>query len=319
MERIILDVDLAMGAPGSDIDDGFALALALADPGIQVDLVTTVNGNTDVATVTTLTLELLHQLGRGDIAVYRGAQRPLIRPQARRGTVPAGVPAREPQRAAAAVAMVEHVLANPGQITVVAVGPLTNVALAMRLDHTFAANLKQLIIMGGVFDGHTHRAAMPGEFNIWNDPEAAHIVLTSGIAARWVGLDVTLQVRVSRDEAKAMAASDKPFESFAGTYTAAWIDHLNQRSREKVDSCAMHDPLAVAAVTHPEFLTWTPAYAQVETGDRLRGAFVTDYFDSDWEPDDSHVSPLSPNALVARAVDAAAFHEYFLSRIKELS
>jgi inosine-uridine nucleoside N-ribohydrolase len=318
VERIILDVDLAMGAPGSDIDDGFALALALADPGIQVDLVTTVNGNTDVATATTLTLELLHQLGRSDIPVHRGAQRPLIRPQARQGVVPEGIPAREPHPAAAAVAMVDHVRANPGEITVVAVGPLTNVALAVRLDPSFAANLKQLVIMGGVFDGHTHRASMPGEFNIWNDPEAADIVLTSGVAAHWVGLDVTLQVRVSRGEAKAMEASDKPFESFAGRYTAAWIDHLNVRNTEQVDSCAMHDPLAVAAVTHPEFLTWVPAYLQVETGDRMRGAFVTDYLESDWAPDESRVS-LSPNALVARAVDAAAFHEFFLTKIKELS
>ncbi|MET9021915.1 nucleoside hydrolase [Actinopolymorpha sp. NPDC004070] len=317
MEQIILDVDLAMGAPGSDIDDGFALALALADPSIDVRLVTTVNGNTDVATATALTLELLHRLGRSDIPVHRGAQRPLIRPQARQGSVPDGIPVREPQPTPAAQAMVELVRANPGQVTVVAVGPLTNVALAMRLDSSFAANLKQLVIMGGVFDNHTHRATMPGEFNIWNDPEAAHIVLTSEVTAKWVGLDVTLKVRVSMEQAKEMEASDRPFVSFAGKYTAAWIDHINTRGRGEDDSCAMHDPLAVAAVTHPEFLTWAPAYVQVETGDRMRGAMVTDYLESDWAPDERH-APLSANALVARAVDAQAFNEFFLTRIKEL-
>ncbi|WP_020579752.1 nucleoside hydrolase [Actinopolymorpha alba] len=317
MEQIILDVDLAMGAPGSDIDDGFALALALADPAIDVKLVTTVNGNTDVATATTLTLELLHRLGRSDVPVHRGAQRPLIRPQARQGSVPDDIPSREPQPAAAAQAMVDLVRANPGDITLVAVGPLTNVALAMRLDPSFAANLKQLVVMGGVFDGHTHRASMPGEFNIWNDPEAAHIVLTSGVTSRWVGLDVTLQVRVTKAQAKEMEASERPFVSFAGKYTAAWIDHINQRSPEPDESCAMHDPLAVAAVTHPELLSWAPAYVQVETGDRLRGAMIADYLDSDWSPDERRV-PQTANALVARAVDAAGFNDFFLTSIKEL-
>ena len=77
-KRILLDTDLAMGQPGSDIDDGFALALALADPGLRVELVTTVNGNTDVDTATRLTLQLLARLGRADVAVARGAATPLV-------------------------------------------------------------------------------------------------------------------------------------------------------------------------------------------------------------------------------------------------
>lgn len=110
--RIILDTDLAMGAPGSDIDDGFALALALADPGIVVDLVTTVGGNSDVVTSTRLARELLEVLGRGDVPVVQGA------------------PADE----AAAAEIVRRVRAEPGELTVVAIGPLTNVARALALD-----------------------------------------------------------------------------------------------------------------------------------------------------------------------------------------
>lgn len=75
MERVALDLDLSMGSPGSDIDDGFALALAIGDPNTSVELITTVNGNTDVDTVTALTLELLHRIGRTDIPVVRGASR----------------------------------------------------------------------------------------------------------------------------------------------------------------------------------------------------------------------------------------------------
>lgn len=316
MERIMLDVDLAMGAPGSDIDDGFALALALADDDIQLDLVTTVNGNTDAATATALTLELLHRLGRSDIPVFRGADRPLLRPQARQGTVPKDVVVRSPQAQPAPAAMVEHVLAHPGEITLVAVGPLTNVALALRLHRDFASSLKRLVIMGGIFNGHTHSASMPGEFNIWNDPEAAQIVLESGVPTRWVGLDVTTQVRFTREEAQELAADTRPFPAFAGEYTVAWIDHLVQ-ARQADDSCAMHDPLAVAAVTHPEMLTWREAYVQVETSDRSRGAMITDYLGVSWSPDGAS-STIAANAEIAVAVGIDDFHDHLLDHLKLL-
>ncbi|QDP94928.1 nucleoside hydrolase [Microlunatus elymi] len=314
VERIMLDVDLAMGAPGSDIDDGFALALALADPGIQVDLVTTVNGNTDAATATALTLELLDRLGHPDLPVYRGADRPLLRPRARVGSLPEGVVVREPRPQPAAAAMVDHVLAHPGEITLVAVGPLTNVALALRLHRDFARSLKSLVIMGGVFDGHTHSASMPGEFNIWNDPEAAAIVLDAEVPTRWVGLDVTLQVLFTREEALSLAADKRPFAAFAGEYTVAWIDHLHQ-DQASGNSCAMHDPLAVATVTRPELLTFQPAFVQVETGDRMRGAMLTEYVGKDVV--DKENAPVA-NAEVAVAVDAAGFHDHLIEQLRRL-
>ena len=96
----------------------------------------------------------------------------------------------------------------------------------MVLDPAFAAGLKDLVIMGGVFAGTTGSIEMPGEFNVWSDPEAARIVLESGVVARWVGLDVTRQVRLTRAEAQVMAADPHPFVSFAGRYSVAWIDHL---------------------------------------------------------------------------------------------
>ena len=307
MERLMLDVDLAMGAKGSDIDDGFALALALADPDLTLDLVTTVNGNTDVATATTLTLELLHRLGRADVGVHRGAAAPLLRPASRVGSVPAGVEVREPAGQLAAVAMVEHVLAHPGQVTLAAVGPLTNVALALRLHPEFGPSLKSLVIMGGVYNQQTNRAAMPGEFNVWSDPEAAHVVLTSGVVARWVGLDVTTQVRITKAEALELERSDRPFVSFAGTHTAAWIDHLNTGLADPDESCALHDPLAVAAVTHPELMTFRDAYVQVELGDRSRGVMVADYLE--------HGDGYAANAQVAVDVDAAGARKLILSSI----
>src|SRR4051794_2426723 len=219
MPRIILDTDLAMGAPGSDIDDGFALALAHADPEIELELITTVNGNTDVDSATILT---------GGLAGRRGVRAPIVRGAAASPAHPetARTPAENvaalrdsvlpPTSGYAAVEIVKHVLANPGEITIVAIGPLTNVAAALVVDRRLATAVKEIVIMGGMFFGTMPDRTMPGEFNVWMDPEAALAVLRCGAPQRWVGLDVTLQVRLTREHAQRMLAADSPFAQFAG-------------------------------------------------------------------------------------------------------
>lgn len=317
MHRIILDTDLAMGAPGSDIDDGFAFALAHADDDLHVDLVTTVGGNTDVESATLLTLELRRRLGI-DVPVYRGARAPLCHPE-RVGRPSAEVAALvEPGAAAdagyAAVEMVRHVLAHPGEITLVAIGPLTNVATAIALEPRFASALREIVIMGGVFGGTTGRADRPGEFNVWHDPEAAEAVLRSGARQRWVGLDVTLQVRLTVRHAERLRQSPGDFAPFAGESTLAWIDHLRRRNPpipSDRDWCAMHDPLAVAVVAHPELVTWQDAAVSVVTGDGVaRGVMVADLLTTADAP--------APNCTIATAVDADAFTEYFLASLATL-
>ena len=220
MRRIILDTDLAMGAPGSDIDDGFALALAHADPDIQLDLVTTVNGNTDVESATILATELTHRLGIPEVPVVRGAAAPFTHPERVRRPADAVLALasedRRPAEGYAAVEIVRHVLANPGEITIVAIGPLTNVAAALLLEPRLAQEVAEIVIMGGIFFGTMPNEKMPGEFNIWTDPESAAAVLRSGAPLRFVGLDVTLQVRLSREDAGRMLSADTPFAPFAG-------------------------------------------------------------------------------------------------------
>jgi purine nucleosidase len=288
--RIILDTDLAMGAPGSDIDDGFALALALADPGIVVELVTTVGGNSDVVTSTRLTGELLAVLG-SDVPVVQGA----------------------PADDGAAGEIVRRVRAEPGALTLVAIGPLTNVARALALDPEVARDVREIVVMGGVFLEQTNVAAMPGEYNFWCDPDAAQAVMECGAPLRLVGLDVTRRVRLTRADADALAAGGD-FGRLAAAATHGWIDFQERvKPREAIEqgSCALHDPLAVAVVAHPGLVTWADAHVAVETQGRFtRGVAVADLLM--WE------NPPVPNCRIATAVDAAAFRDLFVDRMAGL-
>ncbi|WP_154793040.1 nucleoside hydrolase [Occultella kanbiaonis] len=315
--RIILDTDMAMGAPGSEIDDGFALALLLADDTFDVELVTSVNGNIDVESGTYLSVELLERLGRPEIPVVRGAAAPIVEPDRAR-SAPEEVRARFGHHKAApgfaAAEIARRVLASPGEITIVAIGPLTNVAAAIALEPTVAGAVKEIVVMGGVFLGHTNVRRMPGEFNWWVDALAARAVLRSGAPVRLVGLDVTTKVRLTREHAATMAAGGRPFGEFAGECTIAWLDRLGREhpgDPEAGRSCAMHDPLAVAAISRPELLTWVPAHVDVVAADEVgRGVAITDLLTG-------HDAPPA-NATVATAVDVEAFMTYFLDRIAAL-
>jgi inosine-uridine nucleoside N-ribohydrolase len=211
------------------------------------------------------------------------------------------------------MAIVQHVLANPGEITVVAIGPLTNIALALLLEPLLAAKLKELVIMGGCFYGHTGLRAKPGETNVFTDPEAAQAILRSSIPQRWVGLDCTLRVQLEREQMNALEASSSVFASFAGKAAKAYLDVLAARwpGRPPPDSCAIHDALAVAVVSRPDFCIFKEVSASVITGDgEARGVMITDRLEG--------VNPPEPNCQVAVDVDTKAFEKHFLRLIQTL-
>src|SRR5215212_1741775 len=182
---------------------------------VQVDFLTTVFGNVDVGQTTRNALSVLDVAGRADIPVYQGASRPLVRPPTFASRIHSedglgGLASRyQPSRAAspgrAAARIVEHIMASPGEITLVALGPSTNVALALQLEPRMAEAVHQIVVMGGA-------ARVPGNItpvasaNLANDPEAASIVYNSGARIVQAGLDVASVTTISSSHLERIAA-----------------------------------------------------------------------------------------------------------------
>ncbi len=179
-------------------------------------------------------------------------------------------------------------------------------ALAPALEPALGAAVKEIVVMGGVFLRTTRVLAMPGEFNIWIDPEAAAIVLNSGAPLRFIGLDVTLQVQLGRADADRLEATGRPFAAYAGACAHAWTDYLRDAYPGRgFASAPMHDPLAVAVVSRPQLVTWR--------GSRSRSAVTSPGADLLATKD-----PPRPNCLVATEVDSVAFIDFFPHHVSSL-
>lgn len=300
--RVIVDTDLSLGAPGSEIDDGLALAMVVAEPRLDLQAVTTVSGNVDAASAASLVLDLLERLDVQDVPVFRGAMSSLCDPVPRRPSVLTVGEAENLDGVAdgyAAAEIARRVVETPGEITIIAIGPLTNLAVAINLEPRFADSVKEIVVMGGTYFRNLSWGSLPSEFNFWLDPEAARVVLHSRAKVRLVGLDVTTQVQMSLTDAEVLQDRGGRFAHYAGTCARAWIERLANEypgDPDTGDSCSMHDPLAVAAVVRPDLLDWQDAYVDLVTHDQLgRGVAVVDRLDS--------VQSRSPNCSLAVGVD----------------
>jgi len=325
--RIIIDTDPGLGEPGSDVDDGFAIAMALKSPEVEVVALTIVNGNVDAPTGTDVARRLLQRLDRTDIPVLQGATEPLKRDMAplRKmfadvlGDAPApATHAKLPPTASthAADYLVEAAAAHPGEITVVAIGPMTNLALAIQRDPAFATNVKELVLMAGAAANYAQNITVVGDFNAYVDPEALDVVLRSGASIRMVGLDQTARVMLYREDATVLREHARitgdAFAGWAADCTDAWIDYLGRafpKRPEHKTACFLHDPLVLAAVIAPELLTWAEAHVEAETQSELaRGLVVADR--------GLALQPMQPpNATVAIDTNVDGFRRLFLERI----
>ena len=294
--RIILDCD-----PG--IDDALAIAFAHGHPGIELVGITTVAGNVGLARTTANALAVCEFTGATGTPVTPGCAGPLLRPalDARQVHGDSGLGGAVLPPAAASPApghaidyIVDTVCAAPGEITLVATGPLTNVALAVRQEPRLADWVRQFVIMGGSAGrGNVTPAA---EYNIWADPEAAAAVFRAGWTVVMLGLDVTLRSGATQAVLRRMG-------KLGPLGTGLLLPALEQyRSTGGPGGPPVHDVCAVAWVAEPDLFGLIPARVQVElAGQFTAGMTVTD-FDAPGEVGNG-------NALVAMHIDVDRFWE----------
>ncbi|NIF22534.1 nucleoside hydrolase [Candidatus Pantoea multigeneris] len=255
MKRIIIDCDPGNGIAGANTDDGLALSLALASPALSLELITTVSGNTPSAVGAQVAKDLLARLG-AEIPVVQGALQALEEdPRPWRELLDRKNDSAElkdlwrsvrkpealsPDGNDAAGAMGKLICDNPGEITLVAIGPLTNVAQALTRFPAMAESVAEIVIMGGVFAVDDYIK----DTNFGFDPEAAHQVLHSGAAITLVPMDVTTQTLMTQPDLTRVTAVDHPLADFVRETLRPWIDY-SVRTRQLPGSW-IHDALVVA-------------------------------------------------------------------------
>lgn len=251
---IIFDTDIGLGTPGAEIDDGAALIFLLRAMGERVTAVTTTHGNTTLENALHNSRRLLAYLDRSDVPLGRGAAHGLIEAKAWFAEWQAGYgetppwPDESPLPLAANL-IIDTVRANPGQVTLIAVGPLTNLALAVRLAPDIVPLVRRVVTMGGSLTDKDNP-----EFNAHCDPEAAQIVLNAGWPLRLVGLEITNQVHFSRAEFAALP-DDNPAVALLKAQADGWISRVESMGWGH-GGCALHDALAVAAVFDESLFEW---------------------------------------------------------------
>ena len=289
-----------------------ALILALRSPELDVLAITAVAGNVPLERCVRNAAGLVKLLG-SRTPVAAGCRRPLVREpvlaQVHGEDGVGGASAHLPAGSVVPVPATELILEcagrHPGEVTLIALGPLTNVATAALADPERFARLAGIVIMGGAFQVHGNITAV-AEFNIYADPHAAKAVLASGVPVTFVGLDVTTKVTLQRDllfETEAPAGD--PVCSFVQQAALHFLDS----SRDY--GCHLHDPLTVGLVIDPSIAEARPLFVQIETsGEAALGMTVADF--RPW-------SPHAPNANVCVDVDAPRFLSLFASRVLQAS
>lgn len=307
---LLIDTD-----PG--IDDAVAIALALGSPEVNVIGISTVGGNSGLAATTTNALRLLEFFGRTDIPVASGYDEPYRRPKTETGYEPvhghdglAGVDLPAPTikvvSTDAPAFLADKIRNSPDPVTLIAIGPLTNIAHLVDQHPDVISMVDRFIIMGGA--ARTGNVTPVAEFNIWHDPEAAKRVFASGLNTVMVGLDVTHSVKTYeelwtwlKDGSKFGNVFDHILTSYTNTYETFYGERMTHQ----------HDALAMAEAIWPNFMELEPAHIDVEcSGELTTGMTVTDT---------RLRNGVKPNGYVAWAIDGDEFHAKMMSVLGKLA
>ncbi|BBI36426.1 nucleoside hydrolase [Cohnella abietis] len=310
MKSIILDVD-------TGIDDTMAIAYAAHSPELQLLGLTTLFGNVSVEESTRNSLYVLEMLGREEVEVYAGAGKPFARDNVLGyakhvhgedglgGALQDAIPKRTAGSMTAAQFMINQVRSKPGEVTIIAVGPMTNLALAIQADPEFVTLVDQVVIMGGsvTVKGNVSPYA---EANIRSDPEAAKYVFQSGLPITLVGLDVTMKTLLPRTRLQEWRNKDTKLSQFVAD-AADFYMNAYETWNPGIGGCALHDPLAVGMVIDPSFCRTEAMHVEVDVGEgspSLGRTYAVEQTDS----------TKSPNINVCLEVDAERFLEHFMNR-----
>jgi inosine-uridine nucleoside N-ribohydrolase len=325
--RVILDTD-----PG--VDDAMAIFLALRSPELKVEAITTVSGNVPLALTLPNALRLVEIAERTDIPVASGAAIPLVRrlvtaKYAHGNNGLGGVEFSEPKLKVApetAVDMICRIVhGSPGEISIVAVGPLTNVATALISDPSLTAKIQSIVVMGGSLTGGN--VTPSAEFNFYVDPEAARIVFDSGVPLTMVGLNVTNRVQMRDEQIRVLEAAKNPVSQAAGKIMRATLDRLSKE--RQITGFGMHDPVTVAHLIDPTIVTVKDYYVQIETTGELTAGESVAYARAPMRvsppmntalpaPETPDVE-FRPNCKVAVEADSDKFFRLLLSRLTAMA
>ena len=309
-KRIILDTD-----PG--IDDSLAILLALASPEISLEGLSVVHGNSSTAQGTVNALSVLELAKASRIPVYRGCELPLVQPsllapethgESGIGYAKLPEPLTKPQVKKGSDFLIEKIMSNPGEITLVCIAPLTNVALAIRQEPRIVKNVKEVFIMGGAIrhEGNTTPLA---EFNTYVDPHAAHIVFHSGMPITLTPLDVTYKCVFTKDDLNRLSKIDSPITKFIADATRFYMEFHDEY--QKINGCVINDPLTVALTFMPELCDYQELQVDVDlSGGVSMGNTFADFY---------HMTGKPANMQVALGVRPRDFMELFLERMEKLA
>ena len=273
--RVIIDTD-----PG--VDDALALLLSMRSPELKIEAITPVAGNVPLDLTLPNALRMVEIAGRTDIPVAAGARAPLMRRLVTAtyahgenglGGAVFPEPTTKPVATPAAEIIRQIVRKYPGEVTLVTIGPLTNIATALNADPDLAGMVRALVMMGGSLSGGNITPA--AEFNVYVDPEAARIVVQSGIPVTMVGLDVTRRTSLTDEHVRSLEAAHNPVSQAAAKIGRNAINH--NRERGYLVGPNMHDSLAVAGFLDPAILKLQDYYVDVETTGELTAGETLGY------------------------------------------
>ena len=265
---IYIDTDLSLGTPGAEIDDGAALLMLLRNPAVEIAGIGSVFGNVAVGNATRNLARFLEMTGRTDIPLAQGAAGPLEGDMDWFGEWQAGYGAtlpfayNEPQESAADM-LVRLAHAYPEQLNVIAIGPSTNLALALEKDPDIAFKVKQVVAMGGSFGSQPQAP----EFNVHCDPSATRKICAADWPLTLLGLDITRQAAFSRTRFAALPESD-PAITLLKQQAEGWITRVESMGWEK-DGCSLHDAVAAAYLLQPDLFHSVPVEVEISDGSRL--------------------------------------------------